>query len=46
VQGDGKRLMILNPELLEKLRLLINEEIEYRSGSQLVFFFNNLGFND
>ena len=38
--------MILNPKSLEKLRLLINEETEYRSGPQLVRFFNNLGFND
>jgi len=38
--------MILNPKTLEKLRLLINEETEYRSGPQLVRFFNNLGFND
>ncbi len=38
--------MILTPKSLEKLRLLINEETEYRSGSQLVQFFNALGFND
>jgi len=38
--------MILNPKSLEKLRLLINEETEYRSGPQLVRFFNPLGFND
>jgi len=38
--------MILNSKTLEKLRLLINEETEYRSGPQLVKFFNNLGFND
>ena len=38
--------MILNQKSLEKLRLLINEETEYRSGPQLVKFFNNLGFND
>ncbi|MFC3105860.1 hypothetical protein [Salinisphaera aquimarina] len=38
--------MILSPKSLEKLRLLINEETEYRSGPQLVQFFNNLGFKD
>jgi hypothetical protein len=38
--------MILNNKTLEKLRLLINEETEYRSGQQLVSFFNDLGFND
>lgn len=38
--------MILSPKSLEKLRLLINEETEYRSGPQLVHLFNNLGFND
>lgn len=38
--------MILSPKSLEKLRVLINEETEYRSGPQLVRFFNNLGFND
>jgi hypothetical protein len=38
--------MILTPKSLEKLRLLINEETEYRSGPQLVQFFNSLGFND
>lgn len=38
--------MILTPKSLEKLRLLINEETEYRSGPQLVQFFNALGFND
>ncbi len=38
--------MILTPKSLEKLRLLINEETEYRSGPQLVLFFNALGFND
>ena len=38
--------MILSPKSLEKLRLLINEETEYRSGPQLVRLFNNLGFND
>lgn len=38
--------MILNQKSLEKLRLLINEETEYRSGPKLVEFFNGLGFND
>ncbi|MCH7828013.1 MAG: hypothetical protein IIC75_08605 [Bacteroidetes bacterium] len=38
--------MELNQKSLEKLRLLINEETEYRSGSKLVTFFNDLGFND
>jgi hypothetical protein len=38
--------MILSPKALEKLRLLINEETERRSGPQLVRFFNNLGFNN
>jgi len=38
--------MILNTKSLEQLRLMINEETEYRSGPQLVKFFNALGFND
>lgn len=38
--------MILNSKTLEKLRLLINEETEYRSGPQLVSFFNSLGSKD
>src|SRR5215213_5626496 len=38
--------MILQSKSLEKLRLLINEETQYRSGPQLVQFFNNLGFKD
>jgi hypothetical protein len=38
--------MFLQNKALEKLRLLINEETEYRSGPQLVQFFNGLGFND
>ena len=38
--------MILNQKTLEKLRLLINEETEYRSGPKLVQFFNSLGFSD
>lgn len=38
--------MLLNPKSLEKLRVLINEETQYRKGAELVQFFNNLGFND
>lgn len=38
--------MILGPKSLEKLRVLINEETEYRSGPQLVQFFNRHGFKD
>lgn len=38
--------MNVSQKTLEKLRNLINEETEYRSGSQLVDFFNNLGFKD
>lgn len=38
--------MILNKKTLEKLRDLINEETEYRTGQKLVKFFNKLGFND
>lgn len=38
--------MILQKKTIEKLRDLINSETEYRSGPQLVSFFNNLGFND
>lgn len=38
--------MILSKRTLEKLRQLINEETEYRSGPKLVEFFNELGFND
>ncbi|MEJ1371036.1 MAG: hypothetical protein RPU61_07055 [Candidatus Sedimenticola sp. (ex Thyasira tokunagai)] len=38
--------MILSKRTLEKLRELINEETEYRSGPKLVEFFNRLGFND
>lgn len=40
------KLMILSQKTLEKLRDLINEETEYRSGPKLVSFFNQLGFND
>ncbi len=38
--------MILQKKTLEKLRNLINEESEYRSGPKLVQFFKDLGFND
>lgn len=38
--------MILNSKTLEKLRILINEETEYRSGPILVNFFNELGFKE
>lgn len=38
--------MELSQKTLEKLRVLINEETEYRSGPKLVSFFNELGFND
>lgn len=38
--------MILQNKSLEKLGLLINEETQYRSGPQLIQFFNELGFND
>lgn len=38
--------MELSQKSLEKLRNLINEETEYRSGPKLVSFFNDLGFKD
>lgn len=38
--------MIINDKSIEKLRNLINEETEYRSGPKLIEFFNDLGFND
>lgn len=38
--------MQIQQKTLEKLRNLINEETEYRSGPLLVQFFNDLGFND
>ncbi len=37
--------MIISSKTSEKLRNLINEETEYRSGPNLVKFFNALGFN-
>lgn len=38
--------MILSPKTLEKLRNLINEETEYRSGPKLVDFFNQFGLKE
>jgi len=38
--------MILSKKTLEKLRNLLNEETEYRSGPKIIQFFNQLGFND
>ena len=38
--------MKVQPQTLKKLRELINEETTYRSGPQLVSFFNDLGFHD
>ncbi len=38
--------MILSKKSLERLRELINEETEYRSGPQLVKLFNGLGLRD
>lgn len=38
--------MIINDKSIEKLRNLINEETEYRSGPKLIEFFKDLGFND
>jgi hypothetical protein len=38
--------MELRKKTLEKLRMLINEETKYRSGPELVNFFNELGFMD
>ena len=38
--------MKLQQKTIEKIRQLINEETEYRSGPKLVAFFNELGFND
>jgi hypothetical protein len=36
----------LNNKTLEKLRSLINEDIEYRSGPKLIDFFSSYGFDD
>jgi hypothetical protein len=38
--------MVLQKKTLEKLRQIINEESEYRSGPKLVDFFNNFGFRE
>ena len=38
--------MILNDTTLESLRDFINEKTVYRTGPELVKFFNSLGFND
>lgn len=38
--------MEISQKTLEKLRTLINEETEYRSGPKLIAFFNDLGFSD
>lgn len=38
--------MTINDKSIEKLRNLINEETEYRSGPKLIAFFKDLGFND
>lgn len=38
--------MLISQKTIEKLRTLINEETEYRSGPQLVSFFNKYGFMD
>jgi hypothetical protein len=38
--------MILQEKTLEKLRQIINEESEYRSGPKLIEFFSKLGFNE
>ena len=38
--------MQINEKSLEKLTYLINEETTYRKGSELVAFFNDLGFHD
>jgi len=39
-------IISLNSKTLEKLRELINEEIEYKSGPKLVDFFNEIGFDE
>ena len=38
--------MIIQEKTIEKLRNLINEETEYRSGPKLVAFFSEFGFKD
>ena len=38
--------MKLSPKTIQVLRKIINEKSQYRSGSMLVKFFNDLGFHD
>lgn len=38
--------MKLQQKTIERLREMINEETEYRSGPNLIQFFNQLGFKD
>jgi hypothetical protein len=38
--------MLLKKKTLETLRTIINEKSEYRSGPNLIAFFNELGFSD
>jgi hypothetical protein len=38
--------MNINKKTLERLRLIVNEQSEYRSGPKLIEFFNALGSND
>lgn len=38
--------MIISDKTIQELRELINEKTEYRTGSKLVSFFNQYGFND
>lgn len=38
--------MLLSQKSLEKLRLLINEETEYRSGPEIIKFFSNFDYQD
>lgn len=45
-KSKGDNFVNLNKKTLEKLRILINEETQYRSGPELVNFFNELGFSD
>ena len=41
-----RETMILHTKTLEKLRQIINEESEYRSGPKLIEFFGKLGFKE
>lgn len=38
--------MNLAPQSIQLLRDIVNEKSQYRSGPQLVDFFNQLGFSD